>query len=554
MAATGDMVDQETRRVGGGRRVRLPPVGFWSYARQDDYLSQGKLTSLRSLLMFEVQQLYGRGEIRLFQDASTIPHGAAWENEVREALGQSTFFIAIVTPNFIQSEWCCREISLFVEREAELHRLHPDLDRRSRILPIHYIDVTDVDPADPEVLTLLNSLQWFDFRRLRHRDFEGEQVRQSISELAEGIKGLLNLRVEDPETVRAREQAAAKEREQQEQEAAERARQQQEALLKAEADQAEAARTAEKQASAARQLEQQAAAEREAERKREADIVEAEAARKKAEAAAEEARRRAEEAEQAARHQAALAAEAARMLAAEREAAEQARREAAAIAQRLNDAEDAAAAAARLVAERARESAARAQAEQEAAARNQQAAEMLAQQARLESNQAEAHQQALADQVAEQRLVGGGFEPQPGGGNRKLFIAIGAVAVLAVLIYLLWPSQDAGKGVTPVAQSNPATQETSASTDQRAWLTGNWGMAGDCAYLLNISIEGDTMRVRYGGEVQTHRIMTPSPSESWDSLVRTDLATFTRSGDEVEMRERGAVSEMVNRLNRCAGR
>jgi hypothetical protein len=549
MVTKSDLIDHDTRRVGGSRSMRLAPVGFWSYARQDDYLSQGKLSELRSLLMFELQQLYGRGEIKIFQDASTIPHGAAWENEVTAALSQSTFFIAIITPNFIQSEWCCREVSLFVEREAELHRLHPDLDRRSRIMPVHYIDVTDVDPADPEVLSLLNSLQWFDFRRLRHRDFEGEQVRQTISELAGGLKDLLNLRVENPETLRAREHAAEEERKraavvaQAEQEhralvAAERARLQEEARVQEAADQAEAERQAE------------------ASRKREAAIAQAEAARKAAEEAAEAARKRAEEAEQAAQRQAALAAEAARMVAAEREAAEQARREAAAIAQRLNDAEHAAAAAARLTAERARESAERAQAEQEAAARDQRAAEVLAEQARLESNQAEAHQQALAYQVAQQRLAGGSFVQSGGGQNQKLWIALGAVAALVVLLYLFWPRQDVGNGVAPAIQNGQADQGTNiASTDQRAWLTRrDWGMDGNCAYLLEITIDGDTLRVRYGGETQTLTIQPPVPGESWDDVVRTDRATYTRRGDSVEVREVGAVSEIPYRLTRCAGR
>jgi hypothetical protein len=173
----------------------LPPVGFWSYARQDDELSQGKLTSLRSLLMFELQQQHGRDQIQIFQDARTIPHGAAWEREIKTALGQSTFFIPIVTPNFVQSEWCCREVTLFLEREAELYKLHPGLAQRSRIFPVQFIDIEDVDPADPAALAALQSLQWFDFRRFRHRSYESEAVREAIADLAGSIRDLLKMRV-----------------------------------------------------------------------------------------------------------------------------------------------------------------------------------------------------------------------------------------------------------------------------------------------------------------------------------------------------------------------
>src|SRR5437868_12324058 len=103
-----------------GATLRLPPVGFWSYARQDDELSDGRLTRLRVLLAQELQQQYGRERVQLFQDMNAIAHGSDWESEIHKALDQSTFFIPILTPNFIQSEWCCREVALFLEREAQL--------------------------------------------------------------------------------------------------------------------------------------------------------------------------------------------------------------------------------------------------------------------------------------------------------------------------------------------------------------------------------------------------------------------------------------------------
>ena len=96
--------------------VRLPPIGFWSYARQDDALSAGRLSQLRAILVDEVQQLFGREPVRLFQDSSTIAHGSNWESEIRAAIAQSAFLVPILTPNFIQSEWCCREVELFLER------------------------------------------------------------------------------------------------------------------------------------------------------------------------------------------------------------------------------------------------------------------------------------------------------------------------------------------------------------------------------------------------------------------------------------------------------
>jgi F-box protein 11 len=171
--------------------ARLPPIGFWSYARQDDELSDGRLSRLRMLLVQELQQQYGREPVRLFQDAQTIPHGSDWEEEIRKALDASTFFIPIVTPNFVQSEWCSREVELFLAREEALAERHPDLRGKSRIFPILFIGVDDVEPENPAAFATLQKLQWFDFRRFRHRSFDDANVREAIAELAGNMRALL---------------------------------------------------------------------------------------------------------------------------------------------------------------------------------------------------------------------------------------------------------------------------------------------------------------------------------------------------------------------------
>jgi hypothetical protein len=186
----------------GGRRP-LPPVGFWSYARRDDELARGKLSAVRALLMQELQQQYGRESIHLFQDMSTIEHGEDWERVIRAALSQSSFFIPIITPNFLQSEWCMREVQVFREREKELRALHPDLPERSRVFPIHFIDVEDVDPDEPEVLAFLQTLQWFDFRPFRHRSMDDMAMQEALANLAASMRKLLKHKVAWPDTSEA---------------------------------------------------------------------------------------------------------------------------------------------------------------------------------------------------------------------------------------------------------------------------------------------------------------------------------------------------------------
>lgn len=95
-----------------GAPVRLQPIGFWSYATQDDMASGGRLSKLRSMLMNELQQQYGRNPIKIFQDVAAIPPGSEWDEEIRNALTQATFFIPIITPAFVESEYCAQEVTV----------------------------------------------------------------------------------------------------------------------------------------------------------------------------------------------------------------------------------------------------------------------------------------------------------------------------------------------------------------------------------------------------------------------------------------------------------
>ena len=121
----------------------LPPIGFWSYTSSDDQHSDGRLSQLRAVLARELPLLVGqRPIVSIFQDKETIRHGSDWAEKIVEALGQSSFLIPIVTPGFLQSEWCCKEVMRFRAREEAL-------GRNDLIFPFRYISIDDVDPDDP---------------------------------------------------------------------------------------------------------------------------------------------------------------------------------------------------------------------------------------------------------------------------------------------------------------------------------------------------------------------------------------------------------------------
>ncbi len=166
------------------------PVGFWSYTRSDDENSDRELTRIRLRLKRQLQLLVGRPIVDILQDEEFIPRGTDWLEQIHQAIDRSLFFNPIVTPGFLHSEMCCKEVMLFRQREIEL-------GRNDLIFPFHYIDTSYVQPIqsadclDPEVLKLLRSRQGTKFHDLRNRDQEREDVALRIGALAKDIDAAL---------------------------------------------------------------------------------------------------------------------------------------------------------------------------------------------------------------------------------------------------------------------------------------------------------------------------------------------------------------------------
>jgi hypothetical protein len=119
-------------------------IGFWSYTRADARSARGRLDDLRGLVADELRLLMGsRPGIELWHDTSSIPYGKEWERVIQAAIKRSSFFIPVVTPAFLQSEWCCKEVLLFLAHQESL-------GRSGLIFPVFYVDVGGVDPSDPD--------------------------------------------------------------------------------------------------------------------------------------------------------------------------------------------------------------------------------------------------------------------------------------------------------------------------------------------------------------------------------------------------------------------
>ena len=178
----------------------LPPIGFWSYSRDDDTDSFGWLKKTRVRLTARLRQKMGRRDTRIWQDQEAIPTGADWQKRIETAIAESSFFVPIVTRGFLKSKWCCKELLLFADRAKMLGR--DDL-----IFPFHYVSVggpnslVASDCHDPRVLDVLRKPQWVDFTlREWHasdldngNDADAKMLRLQLDDLATHIHGALTL-------------------------------------------------------------------------------------------------------------------------------------------------------------------------------------------------------------------------------------------------------------------------------------------------------------------------------------------------------------------------
>lgn len=164
------------------------PIAFMSYARRDDKVDAG-LTKLREQLSMAVSVEIGE-DFEIFQDRKDVQWGQNWKARIEETIDEVTFLIPIVTPSFFNSDACKEEFGRFLAREEKLGR--DDL-----ILPIYYRSSSLLDDeARREADDLAREIHRHnhtDWRELRSKPFDSEDVRRELEKLGCDIRDALEL-------------------------------------------------------------------------------------------------------------------------------------------------------------------------------------------------------------------------------------------------------------------------------------------------------------------------------------------------------------------------
>ena len=148
-----------------------------------------------------------RRNFRVWQDREAIAPGKQWETAIKAAVEQSAFFIPIVTPRALNSDYCHTEFEAFLERERAFGR--SDL-----VFPILYITVPALDDEahwrNNSVLSVIGKRQYVDWRPYRHLDVNSPIVREAIEHFCQKIVETLRQSWLSPEERKRQEEAAAK--------------------------------------------------------------------------------------------------------------------------------------------------------------------------------------------------------------------------------------------------------------------------------------------------------------------------------------------------------
>jgi hypothetical protein len=117
--------------------------------------------------------------IDMFLDKDAINWGEAWREKVDEGLATVAFFVPVITPRYFRSPECRRELQFFA-RKAQ------SLGVTELVLPLLYVDDPSLHEDKPkdELVELIRTFQWVDWRQLRFEERASAAYRRNVSELA----------------------------------------------------------------------------------------------------------------------------------------------------------------------------------------------------------------------------------------------------------------------------------------------------------------------------------------------------------------------------------
>lgn len=152
--------------------------GFWSYVHADDEADGGRIAHLVKDLQNQYEMLTGE-TLSVFFDKDALQWGENWRAKIDDNLASVAFFIPVLTPRYFMSPECRGELQFFARRATKI-------GIKDLVLPLYYVTVQAIeDRTDADdLIKLVCTFQWEDWRNLRFSDFSSEGYRMGVSRLA----------------------------------------------------------------------------------------------------------------------------------------------------------------------------------------------------------------------------------------------------------------------------------------------------------------------------------------------------------------------------------
>ena len=147
---------------------------FLSYTSSKDKFM--KVTSFRERLESEVN-IRSPGS-RVFQDTQHLKDGEHFPESIDKELKSSDLLLALVSPAWLESEWCRREFTLFTSDATDTVNLH-------RILPVLWVDTPQMSTRSMDLIArTIAAINYSDWRDLRYESWDDPRNQRQLGKLA----------------------------------------------------------------------------------------------------------------------------------------------------------------------------------------------------------------------------------------------------------------------------------------------------------------------------------------------------------------------------------
>lgn len=152
--------------------------GFWSYVHADDQAEGERISRLARDVAAQFEMLTGE-PLALFLDRDAIRWGEDWRDRIDSSLSSIAFFVPVMTPRYFMSPECRRELQFFARQASRL-------GIKELVLPLLYVDVPALrnDETGDDLMALVRTFQWEDWRDLRFVDPAAEAYRRGVARLS----------------------------------------------------------------------------------------------------------------------------------------------------------------------------------------------------------------------------------------------------------------------------------------------------------------------------------------------------------------------------------